>query len=67
MSPGYDRAVVEHHDALLAHTHRTGNRRGVHDLIIAVTAHPTGRPVATTDERARFGELPDATVRFITV
>lgn len=29
----YDRAVAEHHAALLAHTHRTGNRRGVHDLI----------------------------------
>ncbi len=62
----YDRAVAEHHAALLAHTHRTGNRRGVHDLIIAATARASGRTVATTDQRARFGELPDVTVRLIT-
>ena len=62
----YDRAVAEHHAALLAHTHRTGNRRGVHDLIIAATARASSRTVATTDERARFGELPDVTVRLIT-
>lgn len=63
----YDGAVAEHHAALLAHTHRTGNRRGVHDLIIAATARATGRIVTTTDERARFGELPEVTARLITI
>ncbi|MGH3842259.1 MAG: PIN domain-containing protein [Pseudonocardiaceae bacterium] len=61
----YDCAVAEHHAALLAHTHRTGNRRGAHDLIIAATARAAGRVVATTDERARFGDLPEVTVRMI--
>ena len=62
----YNRAVAEHHAALLAHTHRTGHRRGVHDLIIAATARANGRTVATTDQRARFDELPDVTARLIT-
>ncbi len=62
----YDRAVAEHHAALLAHTQRTGNRRGVHDLIIAATARASGRAVATTNQRAHFGELPDVTLRLIT-
>lgn len=32
-------AVAEHHAALLAHAHRTGNRRGVHDLTGAHYPH----------------------------
>ena len=63
----YDRAVAEHHAALLAHTHGTGTQRGAHDLIIAATARATGRAVVTTDERARFGELPDVTARLVSV
>lgn len=59
----YDRAVANHHGALLAHVQRTGSTRGVHDLIIAATARATERIVLTTDERARFGELPEVTVR----
>lgn len=61
----YDRGVAEHHAELLAHTQRSGNPRGVHDLIIAATARATGRIVVTTDQRARFGELPDVSVRLI--
>lgn len=63
----YDRAVAEHHAALLAHPHGTGTQRGVHDLIIAATARATGRAVVTADERARFGELPDVTARLVSV
>ncbi|MGH3620431.1 MAG: hypothetical protein ACRDQ5_01390, partial [Sciscionella sp.] len=36
-----------------------------HDLIIAATARATDRAVVTTDERARFGELPEVTARLI--
>lgn len=61
----YDRATAEHHAALLAHVRRTGGQRGVHDLIIAATARANGRTVLTTDERARFGELPEVTGRFV--
>lgn len=61
----YDRAVADHHAALLAHVHRAGTPRGVHDLIIAATARATGRTILTIDERARFGELPEVTVRVI--
>ncbi len=63
----YNRVVAEHHAALLAHTHQTGTRRGVHDLIIAATARATGRVVITTDERARFDDLPDVTARLVSV
>lgn len=55
----YDRTVADHHAALLAHAQRTGSKRGAHDLIIAATARATDRVVLTTDERARFGELPE--------
>lgn len=61
----YDRAVAEHHAELLAQAQRTGSKRGVHDLVIAATARATGRTVLTTDERARFGELPEVTARDI--
>lgn len=61
----YDRDVAEHHAALLAHVQRTGNKRGAHDLIIAATARASDRTVLTTDERARFGELPDVSARLV--
>ncbi|HEU0256624.1 MAG TPA: PIN domain-containing protein [Microbacteriaceae bacterium] len=59
----YDRAVADHHAALLSHVRRLGTRRGAHDLIVAATARATGRTILTTDERARFGDLPDVTAR----
>lgn len=61
----YDREVADHHAALLAHVRRTGSRRGPHDLVIAATARATNRVVLTTDERARFGELPEVAARVI--
>lgn len=62
---GYDRAAADHHAALLAHVQRTGGTRGVHDLIVAAVARAAGRTVVTTDDRARFGELPEVTARVI--
>lgn len=62
----YDRAVAEHHAALLAYTSRQGRPRGPHDLIIAATGRATGRTILTTDLRARFDELPDVSSRIIT-
>lgn len=62
----YDRTVAEHHAALLAHVQRTGTKRGAHDLIIAATARATDRIILTTDERARFGELPEVRARLAT-
>lgn len=61
----YDHLVVNHHAALLAHTHKSGIPRGAHDLIIAATARANGRILVTTDERARFEELPEVTTRLI--
>lgn len=61
----YDRTVADHHAGLLAHVQRAGNKRGPHDLIIAATARATDRVILTTDERARFGELPEVTARVI--
>lgn len=54
----YDLKVARAHAALLAHTQRRGEPRGVHDLIIAATARAGRRTVVTTDANARFGELP---------
>lgn len=62
---GYDEVVAEHHAELLAHTQRAGEPRGVHDLIVAAIARSAGRAVVTTDERARFGELPGVEARII--
>jgi tRNA(fMet)-specific endonuclease VapC len=59
----YTERVAEHHAALLAHVHRSGKPRGAHDLIIAATARATGRTVLTTDDRARFDELPEVDAR----
>ncbi len=62
---GYDASVAAHHAALLAHVRRTGERRGAHDLVIASIARATGRTLITTDEAARFGELPEVSARVI--
>lgn len=61
----YDRVVADRHAELLAHVQSTGSRRGAHDLIIAATALATDRIVLTTDERARFGDLPEVAARVI--
>lgn len=61
----YDRDVAEHHAALLAHVRASGHRRGAHDLMIAATARAADRIVLTTDERARFGDLPGVSVRIV--
>ncbi len=54
----YDPRVAEAHGRLLAHGHRTGTRRGAHDLMIAATAAVTRRTIVTTDRAARFGDRP---------
>jgi tRNA(fMet)-specific endonuclease VapC len=54
----YELATAEAHGRLLAHVHRSGTKRGAHDLIIAATAVATGRTVLTTDRNARFEDLP---------
>ena len=61
----YDRNVAEHHAALLAHVRSTGSKRGAHDLVIAATARANDCVVLTTDERARFGELPGVSARIV--
>ena len=59
----YDLDVARAHGRLLAHTHRTGRRRGAHDLVIAATALVRGRIVVTADEGG-FADLPGIAVRF---
>lgn len=54
----YDLVTAEAHGRLLAHVHRSGTKRGAHDLLIAATAVATKRTVLTTDRRARFHDLP---------
>jgi tRNA(fMet)-specific endonuclease VapC len=54
----YDLATAEVHGRLLAHVHRSGARRGAHDLMIAATAVATRRIVLTTDRSANFHDLP---------
>jgi tRNA(fMet)-specific endonuclease VapC len=61
----YDEGVAEHHAELLAHVRRSGEPRGVHDLLIAATARSSGRTIVTTDAGARFGELPGVEARVI--
>lgn len=63
----YTAEVAEQHAALLAHVRRTGSPRGPHDLIIAATARASDRTILTTDERARFAELPGVTARLVEV
>ncbi|MCU1526313.1 MAG: type toxin-antitoxin system VapC family toxin [Frondihabitans sp.] len=54
----YDQEVAVIHGRLLAHAHRTGTKRGAHDLLIAATAGATGRIILTTDAKASFHDLP---------
>ena len=54
----YDLATAHIHGRLLAHVHRSGTRRGAHDLMIAATAVATKRTVLTTDRSANFHDLP---------
>jgi tRNA(fMet)-specific endonuclease VapC len=54
----YGLPTAQAHGRLLAHVHRSGQKRGAHDLIIAATAVATGRTVMTTDRNARLGDLP---------
>jgi tRNA(fMet)-specific endonuclease VapC len=60
----YDLDVARAHARLLAHTHRSGRRRGAHDLVIAATALARGRIVVTADEGG-FADLPGVAVRFV--
>lgn len=54
----YELVTAEAHGRLLAHVHRSGTKRGAHDLIIAATAIATSRTVLTTDRKAHFDDLP---------
>jgi tRNA(fMet)-specific endonuclease VapC len=60
----YDLDVARSHAQLLAHTHRSGRRRGAHDLVIAATALARGRIVVTAD-RSGFSDLPGVAARFV--
>lgn len=62
----YTRAVAECHADLLAHARRAGTTRGAHDLIVAATAIATRRTILTTDDDARFADLPGASARLVT-
>ena len=55
----YDVETAEAHGRLLAHVHRSGTKRGAHDLVIAATAVATKRTILTTDLSACFGHLPE--------
>lgn len=56
--------TAREHAMLAAHTRRGGRPRGAHDLLIAATAHATGRTVLTTDARA-FDDLPGVSHRVV--
>jgi tRNA(fMet)-specific endonuclease VapC len=58
----YDEQIARSHAELLVAVRRAGRPRGAHDLIIAATAHATGRIVVTADASA-FSDLPGVTVR----
>lgn len=60
----FDLEIARHHASLLAHTRRSGQPRGAHDLQIAATARTTGRTLITTDAHA-FGGLPGLTHRLL--
>lgn len=61
----YDEDVAEHHAALLAHVRQTGEARGAHDLLLAATALSSRRTIVTTDEKARFSDLPGVDARVV--
>lgn len=58
----YDLDVATAHAALLAHTRRTGQPRGAHDLIIAATGRARSREVVSAD-LAGFADLPGVALR----
>jgi tRNA(fMet)-specific endonuclease VapC len=58
----YDTDVARAHGALLAHTRRSGQPRGAHDLIIAATARARGREVVSADQ-VGLADLPQVLVR----
>jgi tRNA(fMet)-specific endonuclease VapC len=60
----FDLDVARHHSSLLAHTRRTSEPRGAHDLQIAATARATNRVLITTDTTA-FKDLPGITYRLL--
>jgi tRNA(fMet)-specific endonuclease VapC len=60
----FDLEVARHHAALLAHTRRTGQPGGAHDIQIAATASVTARTVVTTNATA-FDGLPGVARRLI--
>lgn len=59
----YTVGVAESHAELIASTRSEGKPRGPHDLIVAATAHATGRTILTTDGRAQFDALPGVSAR----
>lgn len=60
----FDLEVARHHAALPAHTRRTGQPGGAHDIQIAATASATARTVVTTNATA-FDGLPGVARRLI--
>ena len=58
----YDVTVADSHATLLVAVRRQGRPRGAHDLIIAATAHATGRDVVSADP-AGFEDLPGVGLR----
>lgn len=58
----YDVSVAESHATLLVAVRRQGRPRGAHDLIIAATAHATGRDVVSADPTG-FEDLPGVELR----
>lgn len=57
----YTLDVARVHARLLSHVRRSGKPRGAHDLNIAATGAATARSIITTDDEARFGDLPGVT------
>ncbi len=58
----YDLSVARAHAELLAHTYRTGQPRGAHDLLIAATALERTRTIVTAEAKG-FDGLPGVSVR----
>ncbi|WP_309619846.1 PIN domain-containing protein [Salinibacterium sp.] len=63
----YDDAAARAHASLLAHVYRSGTPRGAHDLVTAATAKATSRILLTTDQSARFDELPGVNSIVVTI
>lgn len=60
----YDLAAARAHASLLAHTRRTGEARGAHDLVIAATGVASDRVVVSADAQA-FERLPGVRLRLV--